>query len=96
MGYVLPVIRSFKGKFAEAILQGRMVPKGFPANLAKVARRKLIMVDSADLLEALSSPPGPRRPGGGRPVTRSATRRARSAEVPSTVSQHTAARVVIR
>jgi hypothetical protein len=42
--YVLLVIRSFKGKFAEPILQGRMVPKGFPANLAKVARRKLIMV----------------------------------------------------
>ncbi len=45
IGYVLSVIRSFKGKFAEQILQGRMVPKGFPANLAKVARRKLIMVD---------------------------------------------------
>jgi toxin HigB-1 len=49
------VIRSFRGKFAEAILQGRMVPKGFPANLAKAARRKLIMVDSAD-----HSPPGNR------------------------------------
>jgi proteic killer suppression protein len=60
MRYVLPVIRSFKGKFAELILQGRMVPKGFPANLAKVARRKLIMVDSVDLLEALNSPPGNR------------------------------------
>ena len=52
------MIRSFKGKFAEPILQGRMVPKGFPANIAKVARRKLIMVDAAALLEALSSPPG--------------------------------------
>ena len=60
MRYVLPVIRSFKGKFAELILQGRMVPKGFPANLAKIARRKLIMVDSVDLLEALNSPPGNR------------------------------------
>ena len=60
VGYVLPVIRTFRGKFAEPILQGRMVPKGFPANLARVARRKLIMVDSADLLEALSSPPGNR------------------------------------
>lgn len=54
------MIRSFKGKFAELILQGRMVPKGFPANLAKIARRKLIMVDSAELLEALNSPPGNR------------------------------------
>jgi toxin HigB-1 len=54
------VIKSFKGKFAELILQGRMVPKGFPTNLAKVARRKLIMVDAATLLETLNSPPGNR------------------------------------
>ena len=54
------MIRNFKGKLAEAILQGRMVPKGFPADLARVARRKLIMVDSAELLEALNSPPGNR------------------------------------
>lgn len=54
------MIRSFKGKFAEPILQGRMIPKGFPANLAKVARRKLIMVDSAGFLEALNLPPGNR------------------------------------
>ena len=60
MGYVTPMIKIFKGKFAEPILQGRRVPKGFPANLAKVARRKLIMVDSADFLEALNSPPGNR------------------------------------
>jgi toxin HigB-1 len=60
MRYVLLVIRSFKGKFAELILQGRTAPKGFPAEIAKVARRKLIMVDSADFLEALSSPPGNR------------------------------------
>ena len=60
MGYVLLMIRNFKGKFAEPILQGRIVPKGFPANLAKVARRKLIMVDAAAFLEALNSPPGNR------------------------------------
>ena len=35
------MIRSFKGKFAELILQGRAIPKGFPADLAKSARRKL-------------------------------------------------------
>lgn len=52
------MIRSFKGKFAELILQGRSIPKGFPDNLAKVARRKLIMVDAAGFLEALNSPPG--------------------------------------
>lgn len=54
------MIRSFKWKFAEPILQGRIVPKGFPANLAKIARRKLIMVDAAGFLEALSSLPGNR------------------------------------
>ena len=54
------MIRNFKGKFAEPILQGRMVPKGFPANLAKVARRKLIMLDAATFIEALNSPPGNR------------------------------------
>jgi toxin HigB-1 len=54
------MIRSFRGKFAEPILQGRTLPKGFSANLAKVARRKLIMVDSAGFLEALNSPPGNR------------------------------------
>ena len=57
---MLLMIRSFKGNFAELILQGRMVPKGFPANLAREARRKLIMVDSAAFLEALNSPPGNR------------------------------------
>ena len=60
MRYVVLVIRSLKGKFAELILQGRVAPRGFPANLARVARRKLIMVDSADFLEALKSPPGNR------------------------------------
>jgi proteic killer suppression protein len=60
MGYVAFMIRNFKGKFAELILQGRTVPKGFPANLAKVARRKLVMLDAAAFLEALNSPPGNR------------------------------------
>ena len=60
MGYVALVIRNFRGKFAEPILQGRTVPKGFPANLAKVARRKLIMLDAAAFLEVLNSPPGNR------------------------------------
>ncbi len=52
------MIRSFKGKFAESILQGRVVPKGFPTGIVKAARRKLIMVDATDHLEALNSPPG--------------------------------------
>lgn len=52
------MIRSFKGKFAGPILQDRKIPKGFPADLAKVARRKLIMLDAASFLNALRSPPG--------------------------------------
>jgi toxin HigB-1 len=60
MGYVELVIRNFKGKFAEPILQDRGVPKGFPASLAKAARRKLIMLDAATFLETLNSPPGNR------------------------------------
>lgn len=54
------MIRSFKGKFAELILQDRMVPKGFPTDLTRTTRRKLIMLDSASLLDALKSPPGNR------------------------------------
>ena len=57
---MLYMIRSFRGKFAETILQGRTIPKGFPTNLARDARRKLIMADAADFLEALNSPPGNR------------------------------------
>ena len=60
MRYALLMIRNFKGKYAELVLHDRRVPKGFPANLAKVARRKLIMVDAATFLEALNSPPGNR------------------------------------
>lgn len=54
------MIRSFRGKFAEAILEGRTIPKGFPTDIAKVARRKLVMVDAATTLDALNSPPGNR------------------------------------
>jgi proteic killer suppression protein len=54
------MIRSFRGKFAEAILRERSVPKGFPSDLASVARRKLIMVNNAARLSDLLSPPGNR------------------------------------
>ena len=36
------------------------LPKGFPANVAKVARRKLRMLDSASKLDDLRIPPGNR------------------------------------
>jgi toxin HigB-1 len=52
------VIRSFRGKFAEAILIQRSAPKGFPADLVKVARRKLVQLNGAEALGDLVVPPG--------------------------------------
>ena len=54
------MIRGFKGKFAETIFRDRAVPKGFPADMAKIARRKLVMVNNAGVLGDLKSPPGNR------------------------------------
>ena len=54
------MIRTFKGEWAEMILANRKVPKGFPADIAKVARRKLVMVNNARALDDLKSPPGNR------------------------------------
>lgn len=54
------MIRGFRGKFAEAILRERVVPKGFPADVAATARRKLIMLNNAERLDDLKSPPGNR------------------------------------
>ena len=54
------VIRTFKGEWAEMILANRKVPKGFPADIVKVARRKLVMVNNAGALDDLKSPPGNR------------------------------------
>ena len=54
------MIRGFRGKFAETIFRERAVPKGFPADLASVARRKLVMVNNAGMLSDLKSPPGNR------------------------------------
>ncbi len=54
------MIKSYRGKFAETIHVGRAVPKGFPADLAKVARRKLIQVNNAVVLGDLRVPPANR------------------------------------
>ncbi|HZX84571.1 MAG TPA: type II toxin-antitoxin system RelE/ParE family toxin [Reyranella sp.] len=54
------MIRSFRGALAELILQQRRVPKGFPTDIAKVARRKLVQLDGAVLLGDLAAPPGNR------------------------------------
>jgi toxin HigB-1 len=54
------MIRSFRGKFAETILRTRQVPKGFPASIAAVARRKLVQLDNAGVLSDLAASPGNR------------------------------------
>jgi toxin HigB-1 len=51
------MIRSWKGRSAEAVFQGR-APKGFPANLFYATRRKLARLDAATSLDDLRSPPG--------------------------------------
>lgn len=53
------VIRSFADKRTAAIWLDRM-PRGFPSDLAKTARRKLRIVAAAMQLEDLRSPPGNR------------------------------------
>jgi len=53
------VIRTFADKRTAAIWADRL-PKGFPPNLASVARRKLRMLAAAERLEELRSPPGNR------------------------------------
>jgi proteic killer suppression protein len=54
------MIRSFKGKFAEAILRERQAPKGLSFALGKVARRKLVQLNNAVALADLAVPPGNR------------------------------------
>jgi proteic killer suppression protein len=53
------MIRSFKDARTEAVFNGER-PKGFPLDLVKVARRKLNMLDAAQELKDLKSPPGNR------------------------------------
>jgi proteic killer suppression protein len=54
------MIRSFRGKFAQAVLAERRAPKGFPADLLVVARRKLVQLNAAEALGDLAIPPGNR------------------------------------
>jgi toxin HigB-1 len=51
------VIRSIKDRKTAEVFHGRC-PKGFPADLLSVARRKLRMIDAAHELRDLKSPPG--------------------------------------
>jgi proteic killer suppression protein len=54
------MIRSFKDRRAQAIFDGRHPGKGFPADLIRPARRKLIMLAEARTLEDLRNPPSNR------------------------------------
>ncbi|MFG1370713.1 type II toxin-antitoxin system RelE/ParE family toxin [Xanthobacter oligotrophicus] len=51
------MIKSFKGKVAEAIFRGENPGKGFPADIVRVAQRKLAMLHAARVLADLKVPP---------------------------------------
>jgi proteic killer suppression protein len=57
------MIKSFKDRRAQAIFEGRQPGKGFPADLIRPARRKLIMLAEAKALKDLRSPPSNRLEG---------------------------------
>jgi proteic killer suppression protein len=54
------MIKSFKDRRAQAILEGRHPGKGFPGDVIGRARRKLIMLDEAETLSDLARLPGNR------------------------------------
>lgn len=51
------MIESFRDRKTAAVFQGQ-TPKGFPSDIANVARRKLRALDAAVSLEDLRVPPG--------------------------------------
>ena len=53
------MIRQFRDSLTEAVFRGES-PKGFPADLVKVARRKLGYLHAANDLRDLRLPPGNR------------------------------------
>jgi toxin HigB-1 len=53
------MIRSFRNKQIESIAAGR-APKGFPPDVLQTARRKLYMLENAEALSDLKSPPANR------------------------------------
>ena len=53
------MIKSFKNALTEAIANGE-IRKGFPADLIKVARRKLGYLDAAITLDDIRAPPANR------------------------------------
>ncbi len=57
--YITVVIESFRDKRTAAVFRGD-APKGFPSDIAVIARRKLKLLDAAIRLDDLRSPPGNR------------------------------------
>lgn len=53
------MIQSWKSKDAKAVFEGQ-APKGFPADLVKVTRRRLQQLSAAVQVEDLATPPGNR------------------------------------
>jgi len=53
------LIRSFRNSFTQAIANGS-IKKGFPADLVRVAQRKLTRLSNASVLDDLRFPPGNR------------------------------------
>ena len=53
----MAMIRSFKDKAAEAVFAGKLL-KGFPADLYKRTRNKLLILNAVADLDDLKSPPG--------------------------------------
>jgi proteic killer suppression protein len=53
------MIKAFRDKRTEPVFEGES-PKGFPADLVKVARRKLRYLHAAISLDDLRAPPGNR------------------------------------
>jgi toxin HigB-1 len=56
---VLAIIRTFRQKTAEAVFNGKC-PQGFPADIFRVARRKLEALNAATNLGDLRVPPSNR------------------------------------
>ena len=52
------MIGSFKDRRAQAIFERRHPGKGFPEDLIRPTRRKLVMLNRAKALNDLRSPPG--------------------------------------
>jgi toxin HigB-1 len=51
------MIKSFRDRKAEAIFRRRSPGKGFPPDLIRAARRKLVMIHRAKVLQDLRSAP---------------------------------------